>query len=82
MNNNHRDLLLLFNHELMTPKALELELSRLHVLLYNIDSSENVANSCELIDLNRYKIIKNYIEVRNYLRSRQKKPFVFLNNRN
>ena len=82
MNNNHRDLLLLFNHELMTPKALELELSRLHVLLYNIESTESVAIACELIDLNRYKIIKNYIGVRNYLRSRQKKAFVFLNNRN
>ena len=82
MNNNHRDLLLMLNHELMSQKAYELEVTRLHELLYNIECTENVAKACELIDLNKYKIIKSTAGVKNFLRSREKRAFVFVNNRN
>lgn len=82
MKNNHRDLLLLLNQELMNPKELELELCRLHELLYSIENTENVAIACELLDLNKYKIIKNNVVIRGYLRSRQEKAFVFLSNCN
>ena len=72
----------MINHELMTPKAFELEVNWIHQLLYNIERTENVAKACELIDLNKYKIVKNNATVRNYLRSHDRKAFIFVNNRN
>ena len=57
MNNPNRDLLVLFNQELMTPQAIEHEVELLHQLLYSIERIENLIIAHEIIDLNRYKII-------------------------
>jgi len=37
MNKLNRDLLVLFNQELMTPQAIEHEVELLHQLLYNVE---------------------------------------------
>jgi hypothetical protein len=82
MNNPNRDLLVLFNHEIMTQKAIEHEVEQLHQLLYAIEGIENLIITHEIIDLNKYKIINNDPKLRKLIRQRDLKPFVFLNCKN
>ena len=82
MNNYNRDLLVLFNQELMTPQAIELEVNLLHELLHRVERLHNLVIAHELIDLNKYKVINEYAPLRKTLPQRELKPFVFLNNKN
>ena len=49
MNNPNRDLLVLFNHEIMTQKAIEHEVEQLHQLLYTIEGIDNLIVSQGLL---------------------------------
>lgn len=82
MNNPNRDLLVLFNQEIMTPQAIEHEVEQLHQLLYTIEGIDNLITSHEIFDLNKYRIIKKTPKLRKLFRQRELKPFVFLNCRN
>lgn len=82
MNNPNRDILVLFKQELMTPQAMEHEVSLLHDLLYTVERLDNIVTAHELLDLNRNKVINKISQVKNYLKSGKEKPFVFLNNKN
>ncbi len=82
MNNPNRDLLVLFNHEIMTPKAIEHEVEQLHQLLYTIEGIENLIVAHEILDLNKYRVINNALQLRKIIRQREPKPFVFLNCKN
>ena len=82
MNNPNRDLLVLFNHELMTQKAIEHEVEQLHQLLYSIEGIENLIVAHEVIDLNKYKIINKAPQLRRLIRQRELESFVFLNCKN
>ncbi len=82
MNNPNRDLLGLFNQELMTPQSIEHEVELLHQLLYTIERIENLIIAHEIIDLNKYKVISKSIKLRKLIRNQQLKPFVFLNCKN
>lgn len=82
MNNPNRDLLVLFNHEVMTQKAIEHEVEQLHQLLYGIEGIDNLIVAHEILDLNKYRIITNTIQLRKLIRQRELKPFVFLNCKN
>lgn len=82
MNNPNRDLLVLFNQELMTPQSIEHEVELLHQLLYSIEKVENLVIAHEIIDLNRYKVINKPLHLRKLIRQRELKPFVFLNCKN
>jgi hypothetical protein len=82
MNNPNRDLLVLFKQELMTPQAMEHEVSLLHDLLYTVERVENVSRAHEIIDLNSYKLITKQLTIRKHLRAGKEKAFVFLNNKN
>lgn len=82
MNNPNRDLLVLFNQELMTPKAIEQEVEKLHELLYTVEYIENLVIAHEVIDLNKFKVINKALQVRMVIRQRELKPFVFLNCKN
>ena len=82
MNNPNRDLLVLFNHEIMTQKAIEHEVEQLHQLLYTIEGIENLIITHEIIDLNKYRIINKTTQLRKLIRKRDIKPFVFLNCKN
>lgn len=82
MNNPNRDLLVLFNQELMTPQSIEHEVELLHQLLYTIERVENLVIAHEIIDLNRYKVINKPLHLRRLIRQRELKPFVFLNCKN
>ena len=82
MNNPNRDLLVLFNHEIMTQKAIEHEVEQLHQLLYAIEGIENLIIAHEIIDLNKYRVINKNVQLRKLIRQRDLKPFVFLNCKN
>ncbi len=82
MNKSNRDLLVLFNQEIMTPQAIEHEVELLHQLLYSIERLENIVIAHEIIDLNKYKVIKKQVHLRKIFRLRELKPFVFLNCKN
>ncbi len=82
MNNPNRDLLVLFNQEIMTPQAIEHEVELLHQLLYTIESIENLIVAHEILDLNKYKVINRTLPLRKLIHQRELKPFVFLNCKN
>ena len=82
MNNPNRDLLVLFNQELMSPQAIEHEVELLHELLYTVEYIENLITAHEVIDLNRFKVINKAYHLRTVIRQRVLKPFVFLNCKN
>ena len=82
MNKSNRDLLVLFNQELMTPQALEHEVVLLHELLYKVEQIDNLVIAHEILDLHRYKVVSNPLALRKFVKQRQEKPFVFLNNKN
>jgi hypothetical protein len=82
MNKSNRDLLVLFKQELMTPQAIEHEVSWLHELLFKVERMDNFIRAHELIDLNRYKITNNDLAIKKNVRRKKDQPFVFLNNKN
>ncbi len=82
MNNPNRDLLVLFNHEVMTQKAIEHEVEQLHQLLYTIEGIDNLIVAHEILDLNKFRIINNTTQLRKLIRQRELKPFSFLNCKN
>ena len=82
MNNLNRDLLVMFNQELMSPQAIEQQVELLHELLFSVERMENLAAAHEIIDLNKYKVINKSLILRNTIRTQVLKPFVFLNCKN
>lgn len=82
MNRINRDLLVLFNQELMSPKAMENEVELLHELLFTVERLENLVTAHEIIDLNKYKIINKETALSKIIRLQELKPFVFLNCKN
>ncbi len=82
MNKSNRDLLVLFNQELMTPQAIEHEVEMLHEILYLVEGLDNIVTAHEVIDVNKYKILRNPLQLRSIFRQRELKPFVFLNCKN
>jgi hypothetical protein len=82
MNNSNRDLLVLFNQELMTPQAIEHEVEMLHEILYTVEGLDNVVTAHEVIDVNKYKIFNTPQQLRTIFRQRELKPFVFLDCKN
>jgi hypothetical protein len=52
MNRINRDLLVLFNQELMSPQAIEHQVDLLHELLYDVERMDNLVIAHEIIDLN------------------------------
>ncbi|WP_462241372.1 hypothetical protein [Ferruginibacter sp.] len=82
MNNSNRDLLVLFNQELMTPQAIEHEVEMLHGILYTVESLDNIVTAHEVIDVNKYKIFNTPKQISTIIRQRELNPFVFLNCKN
>lgn len=78
----NRDLLVLFNQELLSPQAIEHEVEMLHELLFVVERLDNLVTAHEVVDLNKYKVINKHIVVRNTIHKQELKPFVFLNCKN
>ena len=82
MSKSNRDLLVLFKEELMTPQSIEHEVELLHELLYDVEKIENLVTAHEVINLNKYTIQNKFHIVRDTIRKKELKPFIFLNNKN
>ena len=82
MKKANRDLLVLFKEELMSPQAIEHEVELLHEMLYNVENIDNMCTAHEIIDLNKFKVRSQKHVIREAIRRREMKPFVFLNNKN
>ena len=82
MNRMNRDLLVLFNQELLSPQAMEHEVELLHELLHNVENLNNLVIAHEIVDLNKYKIINNPQQLYNTISKQALRPFVFLNCKN
>lgn len=76
--NYNRDLLVLIKTSQMTERAVQNELTRIHTLLHNIENYDKFSRSHELLDLNTYKIHRSKRVITDFLKKRDKKPFVFL----
>ena len=82
MNKIDRDLLVMFNQELMSEQAIEQEVELLHEMLFHVERLDNLVVAHEVIDLNKYKIYSKNILVKNVIRVQELQPFVFLNCKN
>ncbi len=82
MNKSNRDLLVLFKEDLMSPQAMEHEVELLHELLYGVEKLENLIIAHEVININKYKIQNEVHIIREAIRRKALKPFIFLNNKN
>ncbi len=82
MNRINRDLLVLFNQELLSPQAIEHEVEMLHELLFIVERLDNLVTAHEILDLNKYKVINKALTLRTTIHKQELKPFVFLNCKN
>jgi len=80
---SNRDLLVMFRQHAMTQQDIDKELSQLNNMLFTTERLDNFVGAHEVLDLNRYKIINNPVEIKKMIRQKKlTKPFVFFNNKN
>lgn len=77
-----RDLLLLSKKASPDPKEMEHEVEQLHELLYHAEAFSNFCIANEIIDLNKYKIIRKASQIERIVKEKNLKPFQFINNKN
>lgn len=82
MNPRNRDLLVLTKKELMNQQELEHEIELLNDLFCHVESSNALCIANEVIDVNRYKVIRKLHLVRQIIKEQKLKPFVFICNKN
>ncbi len=56
----NRDLLVLFNQELLSPQAIEHEVELLHELLFVVERLDNLVTAHEILDLNKSSIFSYF----------------------
>lgn len=77
-----RDLLLCINHNLISPKALEHQVSSLHQILFEAEQWSNVTRVTEVIDMVHYRIERKSHVIKRYFKAKFESPFIFFINRN
>lgn len=82
MMKRNRDLLVLFNQDIMSPQAIEYEVMQLHEMLFDVEQLENFARAHELINLNNYTISHKSFKIKRFLQQKNAPAFIFLNNKN
>ena len=80
--NRRRDILLLMNQNLMSPQAIEDQVSVLHSMLFQAEQWPNVTTVTEVMDMNQYRIIRQPHRVKRYFKTKFESPFIFFLNRN
>ena len=78
MNNSNRDILLIPKYLHINEDTLALEVASLHKIFYDVESSLNFCIAHEVIDINRYKIVRKPLLVQQVIKERGNKPFVFI----
>jgi len=82
MISGNRDILVLTKYQVPDPVAMEQELQFLDKLLFKVENLHTFCIVNEIIDLNKYKIIKKHHLIHQIIRERSIKPFVFIFNKN
>ena len=77
-----RDLLVVSKLAELSEAELQKELHLLNEMLFVVESVKTRSIVNEVIDVNRYKIIRKPKEVLNAISLRRNKPFVFISNKN
>ena len=77
-----RDLLVLSKNASTDQREMELEVEKLHDLLFHVESLDNFCIANEIIDLNKYKVINNPGKIQKIIIRNKMKPFQFVNNKN
>lgn len=80
MKDTSRDILVLTGNKPMSGAAFERQVEQLHELLYHAESWDNFCIANEVININRSRIISKPHLIEKALRD--KKPFVFISNKN
>jgi hypothetical protein len=80
---SNRDLLVMFKQKAMSQQDIDRQVMQLNDLLFTTERLDNFVRAHEVIDLNKYKLVKNPIEIKKILREKKlSKPFLFLFNKN
>ena len=82
MKRQTRDLLLLRKDDVQDDKSIEMEIASLNDMLQNVETIAALCVACELIDINRFKILHDQLSIAKVLKPNALKPFQFLVNRN
>ncbi len=82
MNLGNRDLLVLTKYEVPDPIAMEQEIVFLNKLLFTVENLHTFCIVNEIVDVNKYKIIRKPHLIHQIIRERNIKPFVFIFNKN
>ena len=83
MNNVNRDLVVISKNIALADEAtVQYELTCLHKILNDAESTLNFCKANEVIDVNRGKIITKSLLVLEAIQLRGNKPFVFINCKN
>ena len=78
----NRDLLVVSKQAQLNDDALQHEIEVLNELLYDVEMPQNLALACEIINVNRYRIIRKPEEVSRVLNEKVFPSFVFVFNKN
>lgn len=80
---SNRDLLLMLRQRAMTQQDIDRELMQLNTMLFTAERLDNYVKAHEVLDLNRYKVINNAVEIKKMIRQKKfSKPFIFFSNKN
>ena len=82
MENGNRDLLFGSKYSLLTTVEMEKEFLLLNKMLYGIESMSTYAVVNEVIDINKYRVLKKPHLVARAIMEKSNKPFVFIYNKN
>jgi hypothetical protein len=82
MDFSRRELVVLSRPALTRQEDYEREVRLLHHLLQHAERWESFCAVHEIIDINRYKIIRKPWQIQQILQEKPIKPFVFLINKN
>ena len=80
---SNRDLLVMFKQRAMSQQDIDRKVMQLNDLLFTTERLDNFVRAHEIIDLNKYKLVKNPVDIKKILREKKlSKPFLFLFNKN
>ena len=81
MNKFNRDLLVLFNED-SNSQSIENEVGFLHELLSYVEQIDNLVSAHEIVNVNKRKIYSDAKSIKETIKHKELKPFIFLNNKN
>lgn len=74
----------MFKQKAMSQQDIDRQVMQINDLLFTTERLDNFVRAHEVIDLNKYKLIKNPVDIKKLLREKKllSKAFLFLFNKN